>query len=444
VTEQVDVRPLEEVLLPETFTEETFREIDRTAFGSPKQLAELRRLLATWDEVDFGSKYRNKTEASVIRGYCHYVNGELERAEELLKHARNEPWGYYWLIRVTLDLSLADKALNMAEKAHERFPESEPLTWLLIDVWITTGWEDEAEKLMAEMRSAQRRTSRYHFLQGYLADRRGEYEDAIDLYRRSADADPDSARALFRLAYLSGLHGDEDEAIACYEACSKLVPVPVNALINLGVLYEDRERYDDALRVYRSVLEYYPNHPRAKLFSTDADASTSMFYDREREKELSRRNQILRIPVTDFELSVRSRNCLAKMNIETLGDLIMKNEPELLAYKNFGETSLLEIKAILAQKGLRLGQGLEDRAQAEQEEIEEIEKGVDPEVLNRPIETLNLSIRSRRCMERLKIRSIRDLIHKSEVELMAAKNFGMTSLNEVKEKLDELGLKLRA
>ena len=47
-------------------------------------------------------------------------------------------------------------------------------------------------------------------------------------------------------------------------------------------------------------------------------------------------------------------------------------------------------------------------------------------------------------MERLKIRSIRDLIHKTEVELMAAKNFGMTSLNEVKEKLEELNLKLRS
>ena len=46
-------------------------------------------------------------------------------------------------------------------------------------------------------------------------------------------------------------------------------------------------------------------------------------------------------------------------------------------------------------------------------------------------------------MERLKIRTIRDLIHKSEVELMSAKNFGMTSLNEVKEKLAELNLTLR-
>ena len=50
--------------------------------------------------------------------------------------------------------------------------------------------------------------------------------------------------------------------------------------------------------------------------------------------------QLLEIPVTDFELSVRSRNCLRKMNIRTLGDLTRTTEAALLASKNFGETSL--------------------------------------------------------------------------------------------------------
>src|SRR6185437_4893571 len=70
------------------------------------------------------------------------------------------------------------------------------------------------------------------------------------------------------------------------------------------------------------------------------------------------------IPITDFELSVRSRNCLKKMNIRSLGDLLKTSEAELLSYKNFGETSLNEIKALLAQKGLRLGQAAEDKSGA--------------------------------------------------------------------------------
>jgi DNA-directed RNA polymerase subunit alpha len=152
---------------------------------------------------------------------------------------------------------------------------------------------------------------------------------------------------------------------------------------------------------------------------------------------------VLKIPVSDFELSVRSRNCLQKMNIETLGDLIMKTEQELLSYKNFGETSLAEIKEMLGQKGRRLGQGLESKAGDSPAGRNPLEATASPEVLGKSIDELDLSVRSRRCMERLEVRTIRDLINKTEVELMSAKNFGMTSLNEIKRKLADLGLGLR-
>ena len=155
------------------------------------------------------------------------------------------------------------------------------------------------------------------------------------------------------------------------------------------------------------------------------------------------RDRVLRIPVSDFELSVRSRNCLQKMHIDTLGDLIMRTEQELLSYKNFGETSLTEIKEMLTQKNLRLGQGLEDIESEPLSPRNPLEASADPEVLDTTIDVLNLSVRSRRCMERLNVRLIRDLINKTEVELMSAKNFGMTSLTEIKQKLGEKGLALR-
>ncbi len=46
------------------------------------------------------------------------------------------------------------------------------------------------------------------------------------------------------------------------------------------------------------------------------------------------------------------------MNIQTLGDLTEISEQELLAGKNFGETSLLEIRELLAAHSLRIGQNL--------------------------------------------------------------------------------------
>jgi len=85
-----------------------------------------------------------------------------------------------------------------------------------------------------------------------------------------------------------------------------------------------------------------------------------MFFDEDNERRGDRRDAMLNIPITDFELSVRSRNCLKKMNIKSLGDLLRTSEQELLSYKNFGETSLNEIKALLAAKGMRLGQAAEE------------------------------------------------------------------------------------
>ena len=143
-------------------------------------------------------------------------------------------------------------------------------------------------------------------------------------------------------------------------------------------------------------------------------------------------------------LSVRSRNCLKRMNIRTLGDLTRVTEPQLLASKNFGETSLEEIKAIMAQKGLRIGQSLE---QGQQYEFRyRPQANLSPEeqaVLGKPVSDLNLSVRARKCMNRLNITTLGELVQRTADELLEAKNFGQTSLTEVRERLGQFNLKLR-
>src|SRR5204863_4678869 len=115
-------------------------------------------------------------------------------------------------------------------------------------------------------------------------------------------------------------------------------------------------KYDKAVECYGRILKADPLDERARLFHKDAQASLTMYYSPEDEQAFGRFSQVLEIPVTDFELSVRSRNCLKKMNIRTLGDLTRVTEATLLASKNFGETSLAEINEIMRAKGLRLGQ----------------------------------------------------------------------------------------
>jgi DNA-directed RNA polymerase subunit alpha len=59
------------------------------------------------------------------------------------------------------------------------------------------------------------------------------------------------------------------------------------------------------------------------------------------------------------------------------------------------------------------------------------------------VEDLNLSVRSYNCLKREGINTVGDLVQKTEAELLDIRNFGQKSIDEVKAKLEELGLELR-
>ncbi len=59
-------------------------------------------------------------------------------------------------------------------------------------------------------------------------------------------------------------------------------------------------------------------------------------------------------PIEELELGVRSYNCLKRVGIETIGDLVGKSENELAAIPNFGKKSVEEVKETLATQGLSL------------------------------------------------------------------------------------------
>lgn len=283
-----------------------------------------------------------------------------------------------------------------------------------------------------------------HAAEAEKAESAGDRTRAIAEYRKAVQADQTDPRILFRLAYLLDLAGDEDEAVVLYERCIERAPAPINALVNLAVLYEDRGDWPRAERCLRQILETNPNHPRARLYMKDVQASRSMVMEDDHEREKFKRNALLDTPVTDFELSVRARTCLKKMNIRTLGDLIRTTEPELLSYKNFGESSLVEIKTMLAAKGLRLGQGRDEaHRSARRAMIESLKGGGNEAVLNKSVSEMNLSVRARKALQLLNIQTMGDLVTHTEAELLGVKNFGATSLSEVRAKLSECGLSLR-
>ena len=104
-----------------------------------------------------------------------------------------------------------------------------------------------------------------------------------------------------------------------YERVCERTPAPINGLINLGIMYEDRGDYVRSERCLRQVLETQPNHPRARLYMKDVQASREMTIEDEGERDVLNRKRLMDTPVTDFELSVRARTALKKMNIRSLG-----------------------------------------------------------------------------------------------------------------------------
>jgi len=79
-----------------------------------------------------------------------------------------------------------------------------------------------------------------------------------------------------------------------------------------------------------------------------------MQVNRDRDEILAK----LALKINEIELSVRSTNCLATANIDTIGELVVMPESEMLRFRNFGKKSLTEIKQKLDELGLSLGMDL--------------------------------------------------------------------------------------
>jgi DNA-directed RNA polymerase subunit alpha len=388
-------------------------------------------------------------------GVAEVLHGHYLQALEHLEKAGDSGMAHFHRGLALENLQRWDEAADAFAAAGASDYDAKLATLHRAGAMRRAGKPDVARSLLKELEGQADGKAEYHYQIGcLLADDREQIEAAA-AFERALELDRDHTGALFQLAYINDLYGNDEDAVNYYRQCLRHPPVPLAALINLGILLEDDQRYREAETFYNQVLDHLGNEPRARLYAKDCRASRDMYYDESLEKQYDRLRTLLEIPVTDFELSVRSRNCLRKMNIRTLGDLTRTTEVALLASKNFGETSLSEIKQIMDTKGLRLGMALESAergaALARPTHHAPVPSGpsaveVSPEeraILGKPISELNLSVRSRKCMSKLNLQTIGDLVSRTGDELLECKNFGVTSLNEVREKLSEMGLKLR-
>ncbi len=383
-----------------------------------------------------------KQKDALLAGLGLFLCGDYAPAIEKMIKGKDCAAKFLALGQANRKLKAYAMAVDCFDKAGKSGADALVVSLEKAETYRVCGQLDKAQKELKSCANLENVSSGYHYQLGRLADAQGDYETALTQYAKAVELDANNAEAMFQLAYTCDLRGDDETAIHYYRQLSKRVPPPVNALLNLAVLHEDRGEYEKAAVMAEMVVLSHPNHAKAALFQKDIEGSRFMVYDEEKEKRRDRQNKILEIPITDFELSVRSRNCLKKMNIITIGDLLRTTEAELLSYKNFGETSLVEIKKILESKNLRLGMALEEKIEGEPVETE-LDDQAPPEILQKNIEDMELSVRAKRALGRLGVITLHELINKTEPELLGCKNFGVTSLNEIKEKLASFGLSLR-
>jgi DNA-directed RNA polymerase subunit alpha len=392
-----------------------------------------------------GTAAKDGAPEALCRGLCLHVLGREAGAAEAFAAAGASTAARYYRGVALLESGRPGEAADVLAEIADKEPEGEHLAARL-EALLRAARAEEAEKLLPRGKDGGPLGPgpRAAYFRGFCADLLGDRSGARDHYAKALESDPEHGPTLFRMAFAADLAGEDDDALELYRRAAALRPPSLNALLNLGILHEDRGEYSRAVDCYRKVLAAEPNHARAGMFLKDAEASLHMFYDEDIERKDDRRSAVMRTPITDFELSVRSRNCLAKMGVTCLGDLVRFTEQELLSHKNFGETSLQEIKDILAQKALRLGMGRENEDDATRAFMG-MERPVDDReaVLKRPITELELSVRSRNCMATLGIQTIGDLVGRTETELTECKNFGQTSMNEIRQKLAEFGLMLK-
>jgi len=430
-----------------TFSAEQIDALKRTAFATKESANRFRELLSQTESTAESAG----GGAALKAGISRLMLGQPLKAIAWLEKSPDNAEKQYNLAAAYRDVGRHGDAAKAFESAGSSGADRVECRCMAAECRLLAGELSDCRSMLEAMSGEGAESAHWHYVMGRVRFEEGDRAGAIESLEKALDLDEAHALAHFHLGTMLHLYGDDEGAKDHFSKAADGDWCYANALMNLAIVYEDEGRYDRAATCVRRVLVVDPAHERARLFLRDLESAHDMYIDEQEVMDSQKRNAVLDIPVTDFELSVRSRNCLKKMNINTLGDLLRTTEPELLAYKNFGETSLKEIKAMLAHKGLILGQlahekrggGIVSASVVKAPSIMPA-PGVSADIYNRSVATLELSVRSRKCLQVQGINTVGELTQRTEAELMASRNFGQTSLNEIKGCLSELGVSLRS
>ncbi len=419
------------------------REIDQLREEIARDLKKFDELKEAIDELKAKDEEELSPAAQVKLGVCEFLVGNYADSLASLKKGDGGALAQFYFAKLRAVNKEYDEAIAAYNTAQSAGYNVDVCALGRAEVYREMGRLSQSLQELDYLSGAIEQTAEYLYQRAATVGAiGGNPQESIALYERALAVDRNHPGALFGLALENERRGNDEEALELYKRAVAHFPTNVGTLINLGILYEDLEMYDQAIICFQRVLDSFPSNAKAALFLKDVKASNDMRFDEDEQRKRDRMGVVLNQPMSDFELSVRSRNCLTSMGISTLGDLCRHTEQDLLGSKNFGETSLVEIKEILQQKGLKLGMYSTEKQPVETVETQQL-SAEEQSVLARDVADLKLSVRARKCMNRLNIHTIGELVKRSADELLECKNFGVTSLKEIREKLVDFNIKLR-
>ncbi|MCR5360299.1 MAG: tetratricopeptide repeat protein [Thermoguttaceae bacterium] len=442
-----------------TFGPSNIKQLSQEISRDPVKFSELQEAVAELSAKQAEQSPEERSPSETVKlGVCEYLVGDYDAAVQTLAEKNDgDALNPFYRAKIALRLGRNEDAIacfNKAEKAG--YPKGDCALGRA-EAYRALGKSIESVNELDSISGETEQTVEYFYQRGattadLITNPDDGYtktpEEMINWYERAYETDRNNPGALFGMALENERRGNDDEALALYQRLVCLNPTYVGALINLGLLYEDRENYEEAVNCYKRVLDTDPTNVKAQMYIKDAEASLNRGRSTGRQRYTSAAKSIYDKQVSDYELSARARKALQTMGIETLGDLCSHTEKELLATKNFGDSSLDEIKRILDDAGLRLGTGPQHDEADLGFDADAAEAGADSllgdSVLSKSVDELNLTVRAKKCLSRKDIRTIGELVRTTAEDLMSSKNFGVTSLNEIKKKLNDLfGLKLK-
>ena len=149
----------------------------------------------------------------------------------------------------------------------------------------------------------------------------------------------------------------------------------------------------------------------------------------------------LDMPIERMDLSIRGFNALRRSGIETVGDIIDKTESELIELRNFGGKNLEELVAKLESMGLKLKGEVKQEVEPKDSNNSKENKTF---YLDMPIEEIGLSTRAFKALIRSGIKNVGDIVELTENQVMNISGLGTKSFNEIVDKINSMGLNLKA